>query len=121
MNCPACQAAGCRRSRRRSIPDYFFSAVGVVPWRCLKCETRFHARAIPLRNLFYARCGICGNLELERVARKRVSGVTSSGGGFVGLPAPAWVPCRHNFFAPRPQLPAERLAAVVAEDTAAKY
>jgi len=55
------------------------------------------------------------------VARKRVSGVTSSGGRLLGLPSLRCVPCRHNFFALRPQLPAERLAAVVAEDTAAKY
>jgi len=121
MNCPECQAEACRRSRRRSTPEYLFSAMGVVPWRCLSCETRFHARAIPLRHLFYARCGLCGNLELQRITPEKVIGVTSALGRWLKLPAVRCAPCRHNFFSLRPQLKAEQLAQVVSQNTAAKY
>src|SRR5580704_9634968 len=121
MNCPACQAVACRRSRRRSISEYLFSAVGVVPWRCMVCETRFHARAIPLRHLRYTRCGICGNLELQRISAETVSGVTSAVGRWLGLPAVRCEPCRHKLFSLRPMLPAEQAAEVATEDGTAKY
>lgn len=121
MNCPACQAAACRRSRRRSLSEYLFSAVGVVPWRCTVCEIRFHARAIPLRHLYYARCGICGNLELQRISPDKVPGIFSVVGSFLGLPAVRCAPCRHKFFSLRPLLPAERLAGMAQEDASPKY
>jgi len=85
------------------------------------CETRFHARAIPLRHLFCARCGICGNLELRRIAAQKVPGVTSILGRWLRLPAVRCAPCRNKFFSLRPLLAAERLAAATAEDPAPKY
>jgi hypothetical protein len=118
MNCPACQAVACRRSRRRSIPEYLFSAVGVLPWRCLACETRFHARVIPLRHILYARCGICGNLELQRISREKVTGAFSLLGNLLRLPALRCAPCRHKFFSLRPLLPAAQLSGNTAEDLA---
>jgi len=121
MNCPACQAAACRRSRRRSVSEYLFSAVGVVPWRCMVCETRFHARAIPLRHLLYARCGVCGNLDLQRISADKVSGAASAVGRLLKLPAVRCAPCRHKFFSLRPMLPAERAAGVETQGGAAKY
>jgi hypothetical protein len=78
------------------------------------------ARAIPLRHLFYARCGICGNLELHRIAAEKVPGVTSVVGRWLGLPAVRCAPCRNKFFSLRPLLAAERLTAA-AEDPAPKY
>jgi hypothetical protein len=87
----------------------------------MTCETRFHARAIPLRHLFYARCGICGNLELQRISPDKVSGMASVLGRWLRLPAVRCAPCRHKFFSLRPQLKAEQLARVVAEDSGAKY
>jgi hypothetical protein len=98
-----------------------FGAVGVVPWRCTVCETRFHARAIPLRHLLYARCGICGNLELQRIAAEKVPGVTSVLGRMLGMPAFRCAPCRYKFFSMRPLLPAEQLAGMGAEDPTPKY
>ena len=121
MNCPACQAADCRRSRRRSAYDYLFSAVGVIPWRCNICETRFHARVISLRHLAYARCGICGNLELHRISPDKVPGITSLLGRMLGLPAVRCSPCRNKFFSLRPLLPAEQMERIASGDSAAKY
>jgi len=116
MNCPACQAAACRRSRRRSVSEHLFSAVGVLPWRCAACKTRFHARAIPLRHLFYARCGLCGNLELQRISPDKVTGLLVVVGSFLRLPAVRCAPCRNKFFSLRPLLSAEQLAGITADD-----
>src|SRR5262249_6188597 len=77
LTCPSCRSLKTRRSRRRSALDYLLSVTGVLPWRCEECEARFYARVVPMRNFFYAHCGICGNLELRRIAPEHVSGLSS--------------------------------------------
>jgi hypothetical protein len=97
------------------------SACGVLPWRCGSCHTRFHARSIPLRRLFYARCGLCGNTDLQRIAPEKVPGVMSVFGRVLGLPALRCEPCRHKFFSVRPLLPLARPEEIAAENSTAKY
>jgi DNA-directed RNA polymerase subunit RPC12/RpoP len=104
MVCPACHAGGSRRSRRRSVIDYVFAAVGMVPWRCVQCEKRFHARSVALRNVRYARCAICGNLELQKISPQYVAGPLSFFARLLELPALRCDPCRHKFFSMRPVL-----------------
>ena len=57
---------------------------------------------MPFRTLFYAHCGICGNLELQRIAPERVPGMTTILWRILGLPALRCAPCRHKFFSVRP-------------------
>jgi hypothetical protein len=104
MICPACHASGGRRSRRRSPVDYALGLVGLVPWRCLECEKRFHARTVALRNVKYARCPICGNLELQKISAEYVPGAMALIARMLALPALRCDPCRHKFFAVRPVL-----------------
>jgi hypothetical protein len=66
----------------------------------------------------YARCGICGNLELQRISPEKITGALFVVGSLLRLPAVRCVPCRHNFFSLRPLLPAEQRAGIVAEDAA---
>jgi hypothetical protein len=73
------------------------------------------------RHLFYARCGICGNLDLQRISSEKVPGVTSILGRCLGLPAVRCAPCRNKFFSLRPILSMERAAEIAPEDSAAKY
>jgi hypothetical protein len=98
MDCPVCHSSGGRRSRRRTWLDYLLGFVGLVPWRCIQCEARFHARAQALRNVRYARCGICGNQELQRISASYVPGILSIGARLLGMPALRCDPCRHKFF-----------------------
>ena len=77
---------------------------GIVPWRCPQCEKRFHSRSVALRNVRYARCGICGNLELQKISPEYVAGPLSLMARMLGLPALRCDPCRHKFFALRPVL-----------------
>jgi hypothetical protein len=84
------------------VLDYLFSLAGILPWRCGSCGTRFHARLMPFRTFFYAHCGICGNLELQRISAERVPGFTAILGRILGLPALRCEPCRHNCFSVRP-------------------
>ena len=82
--CPVCHSSSSRRSKRRTVLDYLFSLASTLPWRCESCGARFLARAVPLRNLFYAHCRICGNLELQRISAEYVPGVTSILGRILG-------------------------------------
>jgi len=93
-----------RRSRRRTVSDYLLSSIGVVPWRCAQCEKRFHARTAALRNVRYARCGICGNLELQKISPEYIAGPWAVLARMLGFPALRCDPCRHKFFALRPVL-----------------
>ena len=84
------------------MPDYLLALAGVLPWRCEICHTRFRARLLPLRTLFYAHCANCGNLELQRISADRVAGAAAAFGRILGLPALRCDPCRHKFFSVRP-------------------
>jgi len=84
------------------VQDFLFSAAGVLPWRCETCHTRFRARLMPLRTLFYAHCANCGNLELQRISAERVPGARAAFGRILRLPALRCDPCRHKFFSVRP-------------------
>lgn len=102
IKCPSCHSPACRRSRRRGIDDYLYSVIGLVPWRCNKCEQRFRARHLPLTYWKYAHCSICGNLDLKRISPEHVSGTMGAVGRLLGLPSLRCEPCRHKFFSIRP-------------------
>ena len=84
--------------------DYLFGFVGVLPWRCGACEVRFYARAVPVRHHLHAHCGICGNLELQRISGEHVPGMSSIFWRVLRIPALRCEPCRHKFFTVRPLL-----------------
>jgi len=91
--------------------DYLFGFAGVLPWRCENCAARFYARLMPYRTFLYAHCGLCGNLELQRISAERVPGVMASLGRLLGLPALRCEHCRHKFFSVRPLRQGNRSAA----------
>jgi len=111
ISCPACHTSNIRRSKRRSVRDFLFSAAGVLPWRCETCRTRFRARLLPLRILFYAHCTNCGNLELQRISAEHVPGAAAALGRILRLPGLRCDPCRHKFFSVRPLRREERPVA----------
>lgn len=100
--CPSCRGSKIRRSKRRTVSDHLLSFSGILPWRCESCATRFRGRPSPMRNLIYAHCSICGNLDLQRISPGHVPGATSIIGRLLGLPALRCAPCRHKFFSVRP-------------------
>ena len=102
IRCPARQASNIRRSRPRSVQDFLFSFVGILPWRCGTCHTRFRARLLPLHTLFYAHCANCGSTELQRISADRVPGAAAALGRILGLPALRCALCRRRFFSVRP-------------------
>jgi len=93
------------------VVDYLFGFVSLLPWRCEACAARFYARLMPFRTFLYAHCGICGNLELQRISADHVPGVTANLGRLLGLPALRCQPCRHKFFSVRPLRREEQSAA----------
>jgi predicted nucleic acid-binding Zn ribbon protein len=102
MTCPVCKCKEARRSRRQNLADNLLSIVGIYPWRCTKCETRFYARVRSLSDSLHAHCPICGNPDLKRIAAEHVDSTF----GFVWrrLPIPAYrcEPCRYKYFSIRP-------------------
>jgi C4-type Zn-finger protein len=93
------------------VVDYLFGFVGILPWRCESCTTRFYARLMPFRTFLYAHCGICGNLELQRISAEHMPGKTAFLGRVLRLPALRCEPCRHKFFSVRPLRQEERATA----------
>jgi len=115
MTCPVCSSTACRRSRKKSIGERVISLVGLVPWRCTKCDARFHARPLPLGHMFHAHCGICGNMDLRRIAPEHVSGMTAGIGRLFHLRALRCDPCRNKFFTVRPLWHHEEVKEMIAD------
>jgi len=103
MTCPTCKSNNGRRSRRRSAADYLFSFVGLYPWRCEDCYSRFYARLMPLSESLRAHCPICGNQELKRISPEYVNSTFSFLGRFLRIPAYRCEPCRHKYFSILPR------------------
>ncbi|HEY8715796.1 MAG TPA: hypothetical protein VIM00_10470 [Candidatus Acidoferrum sp.] len=55
-----------------------------------------------MRSVKYARCRICGNLELQKISSEYIAGPMALIARMLGLPALRCDPCRHKFFAVRP-------------------
>jgi hypothetical protein len=72
--------------------------IGLLPWRCLDCRTRFYARRVPLRYIHYAHCPRCGSLQVYRIRRKKLdSGLEARLATLLGARALRCDYCRHNF------------------------
>src|SRR5271167_3876807 len=98
MICPVCKSKDARRSRRQYTADYVFSVFGVYPWRCRKCEARFHARLMTLSDSLHVHCPICGNPELKRISAEHVNSPLSFLWRRISIPAYRCEPCRHKYF-----------------------
>ncbi|MBI3664085.1 MAG: hypothetical protein HY234_13680 [Acidobacteria bacterium] len=111
MLCPKCHSGSCRSSQRRGIKDHFWSLFALRPWRCRTCGIRFFAWTVPAQYFIYVHCARCGNLDLQRVARERVSEELFTGlKRALHFPAYRCDPCRRRFFSLRPfrRIPALR-------------
>jgi hypothetical protein len=62
--CPACGGHSIRGSKINGPIERLQSLIGVVPFRCRQCNTRFTASLWDLRNSRYARCPSCRGTEL---------------------------------------------------------
>ena len=103
MICPSCRSGSSRRSRRRTLPDYLLSLLGMRPWRCRLCNHRFHAWTVPPRYVLFAHCTRCGNLVLQHINGEYVTeGLFLWLWRFLRVPAYCCGPCRYRFFSLRP-------------------
>jgi C4-type Zn-finger protein len=102
MTCPVCKSSAARRSRRQHFGDYVFSVLGVYPWRCKECESRFYARLMPLGDSLRAHCPICGNPDLKRISADYVDSPLAFLWRKLSIPAYRCEPCRHKYFSVKP-------------------
>jgi hypothetical protein len=103
MTCLICKQPGARRSRRNGLADYVLSLLGLYPWRCSSCHSRFHARLMPLSHTFRSHCPICGNLDVKRISPDFVNHPLSLAYRVLRIPAFRCEPCRHKYFSMLPQ------------------
>jgi len=108
MTCPVCKSHDARRSRRQKFTDYAFGAMGVYPWRCRTCQSRYYARLMSLTDSLHAHCPICGNAELKRISGEHVNAPLAFLGRWFSIPAYRCEPCRHKYFSIRPQRTRDR-------------
>src|ERR1700675_903560 len=72
--CPACHSDSPRRSRRTGVKDYMVGITLLRPWRCRGCDLRFYAWAAPITYVGYVHCGMCGNMDLQRISSEHGAG-----------------------------------------------
>jgi hypothetical protein len=103
MTCPICKKGDARRSRRQNAADYILGIFGVYPWRCYRCQGRFHSRLMPLGDALRIHCPICGNPDLKRISAEHVTTPLAFVWRFLRVPAYRCEPCRHKYFSVRPR------------------
>ena len=78
--------------------------VGVAllrPWRCRSCGLRFYAWAAPISYVRYVHCGMCGNLDLQRISSEHGAGTFAWLFRLLRFPTYRCAPCRNRFFSLR--------------------
>lgn len=63
--CPNCRSSNVRRSRRRTLREWWRSFFGKFNFRCLDCGTRFEEAILDERIFKYAYCPACHRLDLS--------------------------------------------------------
>ena len=96
--CPVCHSDSPRRSRRRSVKDYLAGVARLRPWRCRACDSRFYAWAAPIGYVWYVHCGMCGNMDLQRISSEHGMGMLAWVFRLFRFPAYRCAPCRNRFF-----------------------
>lgn len=115
MLCPTCHSDSPRRSRRRTAKDYILGLAMLRPWRCRGCEQRFYAWSVPVAYAWNVHCGICGNMDLQRIPSEHGAGRLAWVFRLFHLPAYRCSPCRNRFFSVRSY---RRIVATHGSDTA---
>jgi predicted RNA-binding Zn-ribbon protein involved in translation (DUF1610 family) len=109
--CPKCGEARVRRSRRRTVPDFFLGIFGLQPYRCHECEYRYHSQgrgqARPRRSR-WVQCPRCGATGVDPIARHKVPASWENLPRRILLASAYRCPeCRKRFFDRRSRRPKE--------------
>jgi hypothetical protein len=62
---------------------------------------RFYAWAVPITYVGYVHCGLCGNMDLQRISREHGAGRFRWLFRLLRFPAYRCAPCRNRFFSIR--------------------
>ena len=71
------------------------------PWRCRACDSRFYAWAAPIGYAWFVHCGLCGNMDLQRISSEHGQSMLAWVFRVCGFPAYRCAPCRNRFFSIR--------------------
>ena len=99
--CPRCHTDSPRRSHRRHLTDHIGTLAGLRPWRCKTCDLRFYAWSVPVKFITYTHCGLCGNMDLQRISSEYGTGTWAWLFRLLRVPTYRCELCRHRFFSLR--------------------
>jgi hypothetical protein len=80
------------------VKDYLVGVTRMRPWRCQACESRFYAWATSIEYVANVHCGMCGNMDLQRISSEHGMGSLAWVFRIFGVPAYRCAPCRNRFF-----------------------
>jgi len=80
------------------VKDYVVGIARLRPWRCRACDARFYAWATSIGYVWYVHCGMCGNLDVQRISSEHGMGMLSWIYRLFRFPAYRCAPCRNRFF-----------------------
>lgn len=104
LRCERCGGADIRRARVQSWGERMQMFVGVYPFRCRDCQSRFRLSIWLLSKLHYAKCPKCLRMELSTWSRKYYRpGMWASFLVTFGAQKYRCTACRCNFVSFRPR------------------
>ena len=122
--CANCGSESVRRSKRQSFGELVRMYMGVYPFRCMDCDTRFWVSIWLFSKLPFAKCPKCLNVQLSVWPAKYFApNLWRSVAIMFGARRYRCMPCRHNFVSFRPMLPGSSVsekAAQQVQDSAAR-
>lgn len=98
VSCPECGSKNVRMSKWKNTFEKMLDLFGMPPMRCLDCEHRWKHSLWRLREVFYARCPRCYQLELQHWEETYYH-IPGTWKFLIALGAKKvrCKPCRHNF------------------------
>lgn len=120
--CPRCGGNQIRRARYRGKSEALRALLGVYPFRCTDCGTRFLEGVLLLKRLWYAKCPRCLRTDLATWSRRAYQATPwQSVQLYFGAQRCRCTACRCNFVSFKPilgQVPESSDAEETADESA---
>jgi DNA-directed RNA polymerase subunit RPC12/RpoP len=102
VECPACRMLSAHRTHRVGLWDHMASLVGIYPYGCAECDTRFSKfRGIhwKLKLPYWTSCPHCGSIEITRISKNHVPPTLFNAPcRWLSVPSYRCPECRTKFF-----------------------
>lgn len=119
LECEQCGSRNIRRARLCTWKDRLRVLIGVYPFRCFDCQTRFIAGVLLLSKAPYAKCPKCLRTELSAWSRRHYNpGLSANLLIELGARKYRCPACRYNFVSFRRRLGSRQAEALLDDSSA---